>query len=393
MSRSQLIEMARDSAHHAEADTISQADDVLRVPASKYTDPERWQLEMDGVFRRLPLLLAMTAEIPNPGDYKAMEAAGVPVIINRDQKGEVHAFVNSCSHRGSQIMEPGKGNTKRFTCPYHAWSFNQTGDLVGITSERDFGQIDKSCHGLAALPVEERAGLIWVILNPKSTLSIGDFLCGYDELLANFGFENWHHFEARTVRGPNWKIAYDGYLDLYHLPILHKDTFGPDYPNRALYYGWGPHQRAYGPDAGMVPMMNEPEETWSTDRMMGGVWTVFPHISIASFDGGGRSVMLSQLFPGDTPEESFTVQNYLMENPPANEDVAKAAHEQFKFLEYVVQEEDYKTGLRQQRALKTGAMPEIMFGRNEGGGQNFHGWLDRILDASDEELPGLFKGA
>ena len=123
---------------------------------------------------------------------------------------------------------------------------------------------------------------------------------------------------------------------------------------------------------------------------MSGVWTIFPHISIASFDGGGRGVMISQLFPGDTPLESYTVQNYLMQEPPDEARVA-LANEQFKFLEHVVRDEDYATGLKQQRALLTGTKSHVMFGRNEAGGQNFHQWLDRLLNASDEELPELFN--
>jgi len=119
------------------------------------------------------------------------------------------------------------------------------------------------------------------------------------------------------------------------------------------------------------------------------VWTIFPHVSIASFIGGGRSVMVSQLFPGDSPQESFTVQNYLMEHEPDDAQRAEAK-KQFDLLEYVVQEEDYATGLRQQRALMTGAKSHIMFGRNEGGGQRFHGWLERLLATPDEGLNALF---
>ena len=108
-------------------------------------------------------------------------------------------------------------------------------------------------------------------------------------------------------------------------------------------------------------------------------------------EGGGRGVMLSQLFPGDSPLDSYTVQNYLMEKPPENDEIKELAHEQFKFLEYVVAEEDYATGLRQQRALQTGNLSHVMFGRNEGGGQAFHGWLEKILAADDQALPALFQ--
>jgi len=391
VSRAQLIEMAKHNLSHANAGTIEQTDAILKVPASNYTDEARWHLEMDRVFKRVPLMLAMTAEMPNPGDYKSMMAVDTPVLISRGQDGEVRAFVNMCRHRGSQIMPEGTGNTARFTCPYHAWSYSQAGELIGVYSEQDFGDVDRSCNSLVSLPVAERAGLIWVMINPNAGLDIDTFLSGYDELLGHFGFENWHFFESRTLKGPNWKIAYDGYLDLYHLPILHKDTFGNQFPNQALYYAWGPHQRVSSPDPTLEKYQGVPESEWSTEHLMAGVWTIFPHVSIAGFDGGGRGVMLSQLFPGDSPLESITVQNYLMEKPPENDEITELAHEQFKFLEYVVAEEDYATGLRQQKALLTGALPHVMFGRNEGGGQAFHGWLEKILAADDQALPALFQ--
>ncbi|MGI9323594.1 MAG: aromatic ring-hydroxylating oxygenase subunit alpha [Pseudomonadales bacterium] len=389
MSRSQLIEMARHNLSHVEAGTVEQADAVGLIPVEHYFDQDRWELEVKQVFKRIPLMLAMTAEIPNPGDYKALEAVGMPVLISRDEKGEVHAFINMCSHRGSQIMAEGCGNAHRFTCPYHAWTYDQQGQLTGVLAAKDFGDFDRSSNGLRKLPVLERAGLIWVTLDQNSKLDIEQFLSGYDELLDHFGFANWHHFESRTVAGPNWKIAYDGYLDLYHLPILHKDTFGAQMPNQALYYAWGPHQRVSSPDPSLEQLTAKDEDDWDTEPLMSGVWTIFPHVSIASFDGGGRSVMISQLFPGDSPGESYTVQNYLMQDPP-DEDRAKAAHEQFLFLEHVVRDEDYATGLKQQRALRTGARSHVMFGRNEAGGQNFHRWLDELLHTSDEDLLSLF---
>jgi nitrite reductase/ring-hydroxylating ferredoxin subunit len=390
MSRTQLVDMARHNAAHTEAGTINQADSIARIPAAHYYDEERWALEMKQVFKRLPLMLAASCEVTNPGDYKAISTGGVPILISRGMDGELRAFLNMCSHRGAEIMEEGRGNSHRFTCPYHAWNYETNGDLKSVYNEKEFGDLDKAENGLRQLPVLERAGLIWVIPNPDSTLDIEQFLCGYDDMLAHFDFSNWHMFAQRTVKGPNWKIAYDGYLDFYHLPILHKDTFGSDFSSQALYYSWGPHQRVSSPDPSLSKLMDQPEEDWPTEQLMVGVWTIFPHISIAGFDAGGRGVLISQLFPGDTPGESFTVQNYMMEKPPEDAEAEKSAHEQFEFLKFVVESEDYATGLKQQKALKTGTKSHVMFGRNEAGGQNFHQWLDRILKADDAELPGLF---
>ena len=99
--------------------------------------------------------------------------------------------------------------------------------------------------------------------------------------------------------------------------------------------------------------------------------------------------MLSQLFPGSTPGEAYTTQYYLMENLP-NDEQKREAHDQFKLLEYVVEVEDYATGLRQQKALESGGRDHVLFGRNEGGGHRFHNWVERLVQADDEELEGMF---
>lgn len=390
---SQLIEMARAGLAHAKADTIEQAEQIVRVPASHYYDPEHWQLEMERVFKRLPMMLATSAELPTPGDYKAMNAAGTPVLITRDQDGDIRAFVNSCAHRGAQIMGEGCGHAKRFTCPYHAWSYNHSGDLTHIYTPKDFGELDKSQYGLVPLKAIERCGLIWVVTNPQSELDIDLFLAGYDSVLANFHFEDWHYFDSRRVEGPNWKIAYDGYLDFYHLPILHRDTFGADTSNKALYYSWGPHQHVKSPQATEMNLADMTESEWPEAFLLSGVWTIFPHVSIASFgEGDVRGVLISQLFPGDSPGESYTIQNYLLEKVPDQEQ-AEAAQVQFDFLKYVVEQEDYATGLKQQQSLRTGARDHVLFGRNEEGGQRFHQWLKQILNTDDDKLNDLFSSA
>lgn len=393
-ARAKLIEMARHNMESVRSGNIDPAPEVLRIPAHHYYDSQRWQLEVDRVFKRVPLMLAMSCELKLPGDFKTLEVAGVPVLLVRDAKHQVQAYINSCSHRGAVVVTEAAGNRKRFSCPYHAWTYNHGGELVAIYAEGDFGNIDKSCHGLTRLPVGERAGMIWVNLDPDTTLDLDTFLCGYDKMLEAFGFADWELFASRTLDSPNWKVAYDGYLDLYHLPILHRNTFGSNMPNQALYDAWGPHQRVSSPNPELLALEDSPEAQWKTEDLISSVWTIFPHISIASFDGGGgRAVMISQLFPGDDPLQSRTVQNYVMRTLPTDEKVSKAADEQFNFLEHVVRDEDYATGFRQQRALMSRPGAEVLFGRNEGGGQYFHTFLDKLIACPDEELPKFFQEA
>jgi nitrite reductase/ring-hydroxylating ferredoxin subunit len=389
MSRKPLIEMARRNIAHVKAGTVDQAPDLYRVPARNYFDPQRAQAERDRIFWRLPLVLGFSCELREPGAYKAIEAAGVPVLLTRTGDGVAHAFLNVCSHRGAIVVEEGLGSARRFTCPYHAWTYDAEGQLVGIPDRTDFGEVDTRCLGLTRLPCAERAGLVFVGLRPGAPLDLDSFLCGYGELLAHLGLERCHFVGRQAVAGPNWKVAYDGYLDFYHLPFLHRNSFGPRLPNKALYDAWGPHQRVSMPNPTLLAMESLPEDEWNVEALISGVWTIFPHISIADFPAGGKLYMVSQLFPGANADESVTIQNFLATTAP--DEAQKAAIAQtMAFLEHVVRDEDYFTGLRIQRALKVGAKPDVLFGRNELGGQRFHRFVDALLGTDDAALPGLF---
>ncbi len=192
MNRDELVRMARRNLEHVKAETVDQADGVHRVPASNYVDQDRWQLEMDQIFRRLPLVLGFTAELREPGSYRSLIVADVPILLTRVANGEIRAFVNVCSHRGAVVVAEGTGNATRFTCPYHAWSYDNEGALLGIYKQRDFGDLDKDCHGLTPLPVFERSGLIWGSLSKHSAIDFERFLSGYGDVLDALGLAETH---------------------------------------------------------------------------------------------------------------------------------------------------------------------------------------------------------
>ena len=391
MSREKLVAMAERTIAHNKAGTVHLTESVTTIPASNYFDPERWQREVDMIFKRVPLLLAMTAEIKEVNTYKAIDVVGMPVLISRGADGIARAFVNMCSHRGAQLVDPGVGTARRFACPYHNWTYNQEGDLVGVFKQDDFGQLDTSCLGLTQLPIAERAGLIWVTLSPDSKLDFDAFFAGYDEMLEFCDFASMNHFGTRILAGPNWKISFDGYVDFYHLPILHKNTFGPDMSPDALFHRVGPHQRVTGPRGNWAKLEGRPTSEWPASVLTGGVWSVFPHGSIAGFEIEGHKIyQVARVFPGATADESVTYLDFISTAPKTDEFI-DAANKQIAFLENVVRDEDYATGLKIQRTVKTGAKKELIFGRNEGGAQYVHGWLDALLVTADEDLNELFR--
>jgi phenylpropionate dioxygenase-like ring-hydroxylating dioxygenase large terminal subunit len=391
MSREKLVAMAERTIAHNKAGTVHLTESVTTIPASNYFDPERWQREVDMIFKRVPLLLAMTAEIKEVNTYKAIDVVGMPVLISRGADGVARAFVNMCSHRGAQLVDPGVGTARRFACPYHNWTYNQEGDLVGVFKQDDFGQLDTSCLGLTQLPIAERAGLIWVTLSPDSKLDFDAFFAGYDEMLEFCDFASMNHFGTRILAGPNWKISFDGYVDFYHLPILHKNTFGPDMSPDALFHRVGPHQRVTGPRGNWAKLEGRPTSEWPESVLTGGVWSVFPHGSIAGFEIEGHKIyQVARVFPGATADESVTYLDFISTAPKTDEFI-EAANKQIAFLENVVRDEDYATGLKIQRTVKTGAKKVLHFGRNEGGAQYVHGWLDALLVTADEDLNELFR--
>ena len=393
MSREQLVSMTRRNIAHSKNGTVPLDASVKRVPSTNYYDPDRWQLEMDRIFRRVPLVMGFSVELSEANSYKALDVMGTPVLLVRSDDGVLRSFVNMCSHRGAQVMEEGSGITRRFSCPYHAWVYNTEGALVGMLDKEAFGEIDMSCHGLTPLPVAERAGIVFGGITPGMHFDIDEYLCGYGEMLDHLDLANCAYVGKQSVGGPNWKLAYDGYLDFYHLPILHKDSFGPTYNNKTINDSWGPHQRNVQPDERYLSFENIPEDEWQTSKMVSGVWTIFPHISIASFDAGGKLYMVSQLFPGDTAETSVTTQHFLAVDAPDG-DRMNVIEKQMDFLMHVVRDEDYYTGNHIQRAVKTGARSEFLFGRNEGPCQRFHEWVEDLIHADTEaDTAALFAGA
>lgn len=409
--RADLVRVAKDALDHTQAGTLRLAPGVMDLPASVYTDERYFRDEMRQVFRRIPLMLAAGCEIARPGDYKTMDIAGVPILLIRGRDGAARAFLNVCTHRAATLAH-GCGNAARLTCPYHGWTFNDRGKLVGIASRSDFGEVEMETKGLREFPLLETAGLIWVVLDPDSRLDIRAFLCGYDRLLGAFGLENWHFVDRRIVQGEqcNWKLAFDAHMEFYHVPVLHKNSFGANTCNKALYYFWGPHQRLVSPctnsrpnadaakairpdgkpdSAKFLKLLEKPEAEWPTEAMLVGEWIIFPNVSINSFYEGGRGVIISQIFPGKAPGESYTVLTYLAASEPDERWRAKADG-LCALLDKVVGTEDLHTSHGQQHAIASGLVETVSFGRNEGGLQDYHRWMARIMKAGDAELNGLF---
>jgi phenylpropionate dioxygenase-like ring-hydroxylating dioxygenase large terminal subunit len=370
---------------YVETNTTDQADDVLTVPSEHYTDPARWQLEMDLIFKRLPLLLALTAELSKPGDYKAMDVIGLPILITRDGEGRTHAFLNVCAHRGAPVADEGRGNRSRFSCRYHGWTYANDGRLMGITDRQKFGELDPCSRGLTALPCDERAGMIFVVLTPGLAIDVPGFLGGMLDDLEQLELQNYHYCGSREIFGANWKVAYDGFLEGYHFATLHPRTINRRSINNVMHYDeFGPHLRIGFAQTHIRKLREVPKEQWWNRENNGYdfVRALFPNVSIFVAPEIGQ---IAQLLPGPTPGQNRTILNFVSPQPPQDQAETERIEQMIRFLRDVMNDDDYVLGLRIQKGLESSAFPGVVFGRNERGNQIFHRWVEHY--ATGAPLP------
>jgi phenylpropionate dioxygenase-like ring-hydroxylating dioxygenase large terminal subunit len=379
MDHASIGDAAEKMLEYVENDSTYMTEKVMEISSASYTDPDQWGAEMELIFKRVPLMLALTCEMPNPGDYKAMDAVGMPILISRDREGVVRAFLNVCSHRAAPVASEGHGNCARFTCKYHGWTYGTDGKLIGIADRAKFGDIDKGARGLRPLPCVEKNGMIFVCLTPDTPLDV-------DTYYGKVGMKDWAFLGSRVIEGANWKIAFDGYLEGYHFAMLHPETIFPRTPSNVMHYeGFGPNIRIGFPQRSIAKLREIPREQWENQENNGFdfVRIFFPNVSAFL---APEIAQIAQLFPGPTPDKNRTVLLYARRDPPKDEEDKANLEEMINFLRDVTYSEDYVIGLEIQKGLESGAHENLVFGRNERGNQYFHEWLNWYLE-DDPTLP------
>ncbi len=371
---------------HVENGTTDWAEDTMRIPASEYTDGDFWKKEMDSIFRKLPVLVAVTHEIPEPGDYKTQDLLGVPLLITRQEDGSVKVLLNVCTHRGATLTTERYGNKRVFSCPYHAWSFSGDGSLRAVAEVKKFGEDCRGSRDLTEFPCHEEGGLIFALLDRDSDLDMRAYLGGMMDDVASLGFENWSYVGNRVINGANWKIALDGYLEGYHFKAAHPETIEPrTFSNVMEFDAHGPHLFIAFPQKDILKLRDLPEEELHQHENDGYdyIRLFFPNVSIFV---APEITQVAQLLPGPGPNENTTVLHYFHRDQPCDEDEKKAREEMADWLCSVVDKEDYQLGLQVQRGMQSGHLDNIIFGRNERGNQFVHKWIKYYL-AGDDSAP------
>lgn len=204
--------------------------DQGRLPAGIYSDPAVHRLERERVFPRTWQFMAHESEIPGPGDYVVRRIVDDSFIVVRGNDGVVRVLLNMCRHRGMQVCRAEAGTTGHFRCPYHAWTYRNTGELAAVPFHADaYGGdagLERSGAGLVEAPrTEIHRGMIFSCLDPD-VAPLRESMGGFDFYLDLYV----HHSESgMELRGPqrwviqsNWKIGAENFSgDSYHTPHTH----------------------------------------------------------------------------------------------------------------------------------------------------------------------------
>ena len=229
---------------------------LTRIPYWVYSDPELYAREQERIFRGPSWnYVALEAEIPKPGDYKRTFIGDRSVVVMRAKDGDVTAVENRCAHRGLQFCQEHLGNAPEIVCPYHQWTYDLTGKLIGVPFRRGVksqggfpAEFDLGAHGLRRLRVARRNGVIFA--------SFSDAVEPFEEYLSPPILELFDRmFDGRALKvlgysrqlmPGNWKLMFENIKDPYHASILHVFllSFGlnrVDQPNRVVIDRHGRH--------------------------------------------------------------------------------------------------------------------------------------------------------
>ena len=202
-----------------------------RIHVSLYTDPRIFTDEMDRIFARGWVFVGHDSEVPTPGDFVTREIGAQPVIMVRKRDGDVSVFLNRCMHRGTMLCPAASGHTRTFACPYHGWTYDLDGTLLGVPYPGGYASFDKSAHGLRAVPrVSSYRGVVFASFC-RTGPTLAEHLGPATRLIdrsCDLSPESEIELRAGWVKhrcAANWKALPENDSDGYHLGFVHLSLF------------------------------------------------------------------------------------------------------------------------------------------------------------------------
>lgn len=198
-----------------------------------------FEAERERIFARTWNFCCHESEVSTPGDFVTCSMAGSPLVVTRDRQRTLHAFYNTCLHRGCRVVSSECGNAQTLQCPYHHWTYGLDGSLRSLPGEEAYAgrSFAKDDFGLVPVRVDVVGGLVFCCLD-DATESLRDFLgeravALIEGVLGRAQFEVFH--QRRLEMPTNWKMWPENARDGYHVPFVHQKSLSPISPPREYH--------------------------------------------------------------------------------------------------------------------------------------------------------------
>ena len=380
MDQTTQIALIRRIFDYLDRRATAMAERVHLEPVIGYAGPEQASLEQRRLFRERPLVLGLSCEVARTGDFFTHDLTGVPILVVRAASGRLQAFLNVCRHRGAKVASGTGCGRRSFACPYHAWTYDCEGHLIGMGTRQGFEGLDRAAHGLTPLAVVERYGLIWVRPTPGEPIDPDTLMDGMERDVAPYRWSSYHHHATRVVRRRmNWKLAVDTFLESWHVPVLHRRTIAPVlHGGVGVFDQFGRNLRVIFPLRSIDELRHQPESEWDLVQRALIIHVIFPNTVLVM---ASDHLETWRIFPaGERPGESV-LQVSLYTPEPASTDGERAEWDRrLALLLGTVNDEDFAVAEDIQQGIVTGAQAHVTFGRHEPALAHFHRALARELE-------------
>jgi choline monooxygenase len=359
------------------AGTTKQREPGSWSPVERYLDPARHEVESRAL-RSWPVPVAEAAKLAAPGAWLATRAQGVPVLLARGRDGTLRAFLNVCRHRGAALAEDGDaGNARtRFVCPYHSWTYDDTGRCVGRPHEADFAQVPRESVALVELPCTQRFGLAWVVPARSSGFDWDAYFGPLGIELDGLGFTDAAQVvhERRFDHASNWKLVFDANLESYHFAYAHRRTIAHLFHDNAVVHDrFGDHQRIVLPKRAFEELRAPPATLEGFAKAINTIYYFFP-ATLLLWEGDH----LNGFAVTPTRVDASRIDGWMI--APAQHRASRSPDYWRRNFEmfWAAIDEDYALAASMQRGLASGANEALTFGANEFACAAFHAAVERI---------------
>jgi len=207
------------------ADTLSWLG-TRPIPTGPFHDPQWYADEVEAIFKRSWIQLGHVCELEQPDSFivRELEFAGVSLLVTRDKDGDIRAYHNVCTHRGTLLVDAREGTARKFSCRYHMWTFGNDGKLLSAPDFEQF-HVDKSACALRQVHCAVVAGLIFVNLTKGPVEDLRSWLGELASELEQLPVATATHLTEYCYEiDANWKLTYDNFQENYHLRFVHART-------------------------------------------------------------------------------------------------------------------------------------------------------------------------